>query len=127
MFLCQHRCKFTDILHYFSLNCLHFVLEVVHQNEAPHLDDMECDQVKTACALVGKRMKMLEAFQTNVAGLTVCDKCMQPINPSHSSQSLLQLEADLITSRQEHQRFQEVHIDTNPVSSLWNLSPTLSV
>lgn len=51
--------------------------------------------------LIKKKEQALEAFQENVARAVVCDKCLQPIDAAHSSQSLLQLKAELATAVEE--------------------------
>lgn len=57
--------------------------------------------VETSFEMKGKA---LEAFQRNVATSVVCDKCLQPIDAAHSSQSLLQLKSELttISDQREH-------------------------
>lgn len=65
-------------------------------------------QVKLAEALIMKRKQMVEAFKKNVAGAIVCDKCLQPIDAMHSSQSLVQLEGELTSAVEEHNHFVKV-------------------
>jgi len=52
-------------------------------------------------AAIKKKEQALEAFQENVTRSVVCDKCLQPIDAAHSSQSLLQLKAELATTFDE--------------------------
>ncbi len=65
-------------------------------------------QVGTAKSITIKRKAMLDGFQENVAGSQVCDKCLQPIDAAHSSQSLLRLQADYDLAQKEHQLLSKV-------------------
>jgi len=51
---------------------------------------------------------MLDDFQKNVAGSQVCDKCLQPIDAAHLSQSLLKLQADYDLAQKEQQLLSKV-------------------
>lgn len=62
----------------------------------------------TAKSITIKRKAMLDGFQENVAGSQVCDKCLQPIDAAHSSQSLLRLQADYDLAQKEHQLLSKV-------------------
>lgn len=55
-----------------------------------------------------KKEQALEAFQENVTRSVVCDKCLQPIDAVHSSQSLLQLKTDLVTASDERDHIMKV-------------------
>jgi hypothetical protein len=70
--------------------------------------DFTLRQVKMAEALIMKRKQMVEAFKKNVTGAIVCDKCLQPIDAMHSSQSLVQLEGELTSAVKEHNQFVKV-------------------
>ncbi|KAG0619717.1 hypothetical protein M758_4G159600 [Ceratodon purpureus] len=60
-------------------------------------------QVRMVEASIIKKEQALEAFQENVTRSVVCDKCLQPIDAVHSSQSLSQLKTDLATTSDERE------------------------
>ncbi len=64
--------------------------------------------MSSAKSMTIKRKAMLDDFQKNVAGSQVCDKCLQPIDSAHSSQSLLKLQADYDLAQKEHQLLSKV-------------------
>ena len=59
-------------------------------------------------ASIIKKEQALEAFQENVTRSVVCDKCLQPIDAVHSSQSLSQLKTDLATTSDEREHILKV-------------------
>jgi hypothetical protein len=65
-------------------------------------------------ALIVKKEQSLEAFRENVTSSVVCDKCLQPIDAAHSSQSLMQLKTDLATTFDEREHILEVREIVKP-------------
>lgn len=59
-------------------------------------------------ASIKKKEQAVVAFQENVTRAVVCDKCLQPIDAAHSSQSLKQLKADLATTLDERDQIVKV-------------------
>ncbi|CAK9226938.1 unnamed protein product [Sphagnum troendelagicum] len=66
-------------------------------------------KVSSAKSMTTKTKAMLDDFQKNVAGSQVCDKCLQPIDAAHLSQSLLKLQADYDLAQKEHQLLSKEH------------------
>lgn len=66
-------------------------------------------------ASIKKKELTLKAFQENVTRSVVCDKCLQPIDAAHSSQSLLQLKAELAITADERD-----HVVKVRVTSYWH-------
>lgn len=64
-------------------------------------------QVRMFEASIVKKEQSLEDFRENVTSSVVCDKCLQPIDAAHSSQSLMQLKTDLATTFDEREHILE--------------------
>ncbi|BBN06555.1 hypothetical protein MPTK1_3g22150 [Marchantia polymorpha subsp. ruderalis] len=59
-------------------------------------------EVRTCESLLNKKKHRLHEYARNVSSLQICDRCLQPVDSSHSTQTIFQLEEEVAQSEEAY-------------------------